>query len=130
MHENTTKTPGSTCRVSITIKVMTRHISFFLLLFAGVFGQFGVAKKPVGKAVPQPPESLPEAASNTRTPREFPIDSITVEGNRILTADGIAAASGLKLGAKGDTTAFNAARDRLLGTGYFETVAYRFKAAE
>ena len=26
--------------------------------------------------------------------------------------------------------AFDAARDRLLATGYFETVAYRFKASE
>ncbi len=62
--------------------------------------------------------------------REFPVDSITVEGNRILTASGVAAASGLKLGAKGDTAIFDAARDRLLASGYFETVAYRYKAAE
>jgi outer membrane protein insertion porin family len=62
--------------------------------------------------------------------REFPVDSITVEGNRILTAAGIAAASGLKIGAKGDTAVFDAARDRLLASGYFETVAYRFRAAD
>jgi outer membrane protein insertion porin family len=80
-----------------------RRISFYLLLFAVI-----------GRA-------------QTRT---FLIDSITVEGNRILTANGIAAASGLKLGEPGDTAVFDAARDRLLATGYFETVAYRFKAAE
>jgi outer membrane protein insertion porin family len=80
-----------------------RRISFYLLLFAVI-----------GRA-------------QTRT---FLIDSITVEGNRILTANGIAAASGLKLGEPGDAAVFDAARDRLLATGYFETVAYRFKAAE
>jgi len=63
-------------------------------------------------------------------PRDFPIDSITVEGNRILTADGIIAASGLKLGEKGDTAIFDAARDRLLASGYLETVTYTFKASE
>src|SRR4051794_7125049 len=35
-------------------------------------------------------------AQNTTAPHEFPISSITVEGNRILTAEGIAAASGLR----------------------------------
>jgi outer membrane protein insertion porin family len=87
----------------LSLKMMARRISFCLLLFAGI----GIAQV-----------------------REFPIDSIAVEGNRILTADGIAAASGLKLGQPGDTTTFDAARDRLLATAYFETVAYRFKASE
>ena len=62
--------------------------------------------------------------------REFPVDSIAVEGNRILTPTGIIAASGLKIGAKGDTPTFDAARDRLLATGYFETVGYKFKPSE
>lgn len=76
-----------------------------LLLFAGVAGLRG------------------EAAS-------FPILSINVEGSRILTPTGIVAASGLKVGQMGDTAAFDAARDRLLASGYFETVAYKFKASE
>jgi len=61
------------------------------------------------------------------TPRAFPIDSIVIEGNRILTAPAIMTASGLKRGQTADTTTFDAARDRLIATGYFETVAYRFK---
>jgi outer membrane protein insertion porin family len=81
------------------------------MLFGGLFQQVSPAQK-------------------TPAAREFPIDSITVEGNRILTPEGIAAASGLKVGAKGDTGVFDAARDRLLATGYFETVAYRFKPSE
>ena len=61
-----------------------------------------------------------------QTARNFPIDSIAVEGNRIPAA-AVIAASGLKRGDKGDSAAFDAARDRLLGSGYFDTVAYRYK---
>jgi outer membrane protein insertion porin family len=59
--------------------------------------------------------------------RSFPIDSITVEGNRILTVPAITNAFGLKRGDRGDAAIFDAARDRLLATGYFDTVAYRYK---
>ncbi len=97
---------------------MARYISFFFL----IFGTLAMAQKPAQKARP--------ALVTTPEVRDFPIDSINVEGNRILRSAGIAAASGLKIGAKGDTPVFDAARDRLLATGYFETVAYRYKSAE
>jgi outer membrane protein assembly factor BamA len=57
----------------------------------------------------------------------FPIDSLTVEGNRSLSAGAIAEAAGLKRGDKGSSAIFDAARDRLIASGYFETVGYRFK---
>jgi outer membrane protein insertion porin family len=57
----------------------------------------------------------------------FPVDSITVEGNRILPVAGIISASGLRPGDRADGISFDAARDRLLATGYFETVACRYK---
>jgi outer membrane protein assembly factor BamA len=59
--------------------------------------------------------------------RSFAIDSITVEGNKILSAGAIAAAAGLKRGDTGNGAVFDAARDRLIASGYFETVAYRYK---
>ena len=62
--------------------------------------------------------------------RSFPIDSITIEGNRILSAAAIVQASGLKPGQPGDSGVFDAARDRLIASGYFETVAYRYKPAD
>jgi outer membrane protein assembly factor BamA len=73
------------------------------------------------------------ALANAQTqpaPTTFPVDSITIEGNRILGTAAIVRASGLKTGAPGDSAAFDAARDRLLGSGYFETVAYRYKPAQ
>ncbi len=61
--------------------------------------------------------------------REFTIDSIAIDGNRILTGKAIIAATGLKTGAVGNGAVFDAARDRLLASGYFETVSYRYKAS-
>jgi outer membrane protein insertion porin family len=91
---------------------MQRAISFVFLVFA-MCGKVDFA--------------LAQGNSATTV---FPLLSISVEGNRILPSAGIAAASGLKVGQKGDTPAFDAARDRLLASGYFETVAYRFKASD
>ena len=57
----------------------------------------------------------------------FRVDAIQVEGNRILTVPGILAAAELKTGIPGGAAVFDAARDRLLATGYFETVGYQFR---
>ncbi len=62
--------------------------------------------------------------------QQFPIDSIQVDGTRFLTPAGVIKAAGLQLGQKGDTPTFDAARDRLLATGYFETLGYRFKPSD
>ncbi len=59
--------------------------------------------------------------------RSFPIDSITIEGNKILSAGAITSAAGLKHGDTGNSAIFDAARDRLIASGYFETVGYRYK---
>jgi outer membrane protein insertion porin family len=71
----------------------------------------------------------PTLAQKSELSPVFPIDSITIEGNRILSAAAILNVSGLKQGAPGDSAAFDAARDRLLASGYFETVSYRYKPA-
>jgi outer membrane protein insertion porin family len=83
------------------------RISFVLLLFAGVVRTL---------AAQQPAPA----------PREFPIDSIAVEGNRIPAA-AIIQASGLKRGETGNAAIFDAARDRLIASGYFDSVSYRYK---
>jgi outer membrane protein insertion porin family len=89
--------------------VFMRRILLCLLLLGGLLA----AQQPV-----------PQAA------REFPIDSITIEGNRILSSAAIVAVSGLKTGQTGSGPIFDGARDRLLATGYFDTIAYRYKPAE
>lgn len=97
---------------------MTR-ICLVLLAFVGAVGaQSGPGK--AAAAATQKPAPLTSTA-------EFPIDSITVEGTRILKPENVVAASGLKTGERASGMSFDAARDRLLKSGYFQTVSYRFK---
>src|SRR5580700_11786545 len=103
------------------VEAMPR-ISLVLLLFAGLIP----AQTPARKATPAAASTTPTPTSVTR---DFPIDSITIEGNRILSVAAITAASGLKLGATGNISVFDAARDRLIASGYFDMVAYRYKPA-
>ncbi|MEP6960613.1 MAG: POTRA domain-containing protein [Acidobacteriota bacterium] len=60
-------------------------------------------------------------------PTGFPLESLAVKGNDEIPADRIISASGLKLGALVDRPQFNAARDRLLATGAFESVGFDYK---
>jgi outer membrane protein assembly factor BamA len=66
----------------------------------------------------------------TRTPTVAPIVAIGVTGNKTLGADTILVASGLKKGDDGGSAIFDAARDRLLNTGYFDLVSYTFKTQD
>jgi outer membrane protein insertion porin family len=98
---------------------MVRQISLILLLFTGLV------------SFAQEPKQEPKKLSGGDDPsHEFPIVSITVEGNRILPSAGIVAASGLKAGTLAHGAAFDAARNRLLATGYFETVACKYKPSD
>lgn len=72
------------------------------------------------------PKSAPAAAA----PARWPIESIKVEGIHHYTRDQVLAASGLKIGEVAGRREFDAARDRLLAAGVFETVSYKFTPAE
>ncbi len=94
---------------------MPRSISLVLLAFAGVAAHAQQQKTISGGDDPT---------------TAFPIDSIAVDGNRILPSQGIVAASGLSVGMKANGAAFDAAREKLLATGYFETVACKYKPGD
>jgi outer membrane protein insertion porin family len=66
-------------------------------------------------------------ASRIRTPSVLPITAITITGNKTLPTDAILAASGLSINETGGPAIFDAARDRLLDTGYFDQVSYTFR---
>jgi outer membrane protein assembly factor BamA len=87
------------------------RISLVLLLFAGILS-------PLAAQTP--------TAKSAAAPRNFPVDSITIEGNRIPAA-AIIQASGLKRGETGNIAIFDAARDRLIASGYFDSVGYKYK---
>ena len=60
---------------------------------------------------------------------KWPIASLSVEGATHFPPAQILAASGLRAGQMADKAAFDAAREKLLATGYFETVGYSYEPA-
>ena len=68
---------------------------------------------------PRKPETAP-------VPTHWPIETLTVEGNRHYTTRQVLAIAALKIGQMAGKEDFEAARDRLMATGLFETVGYRF----
>jgi outer membrane protein insertion porin family len=70
-------------------------------------------------------KTAPAAAATAK----WPIENINVEGIHHYTREQVLAASGLKIGQLAGRPEFEAARDRLLATGVFETVGYKFAAA-
>jgi outer membrane protein assembly factor BamA len=89
-----------------------RQVLISLAVFAAAFAQ----------TRPAPKKSAPAIQSGAR----WPVESITVEGNRIYKREQIVAATGLQVGQTAGRPEFEAARDRLVATGAFETVGYKF----
>jgi outer membrane protein insertion porin family len=64
-----------------------------------------------------------------QTPQKYPLVTLQIQGNKQIPTERIVAASGLKQGSPVDKTDFDAARERLLESGAFESVGYSFKPA-
>ena len=64
-----------------------------------------------------------------QTPETYPLEKLQIQGNKQIPADRIVAASGLKIGARVQKADFDAARERLLESGAFESVGYSYKPA-
>src|SRR5580765_8758966 len=93
-----------------------------LLLLAGMALAQTPAKRPPAKKAAPPNKEAPAEA-----PSKWPIESITVVGNRNYTPEQVVAVAGLKIGHLAGKAEFDAARDRLTATGVFETVGYQFE---
>jgi len=91
-----------------------------LALLAAAAG-FPQAKAPQ-KGAPQAP---PAAAQ--QQPDKWPIASLKVEGNANYTAEQVLKVAGLKPGDVAGRRDFEAARERLMATGAFESVGYAFE---
>jgi len=61
--------------------------------------------------------------------QSWPIRSLAIEGNRLYPSEQILALTGLAIGQPGNQRLFEQARDRLLATGVFETVGFRYGPA-
>jgi outer membrane protein insertion porin family len=93
-----------------------------LLACAAAFAQTQ-PRTPAKKAAP----AKASAAATEAPPSKWPIQSLTVEGNQAFTRERVLAAAGLKVGQLAGKPEFEAARDRLIASGVFETVGYRFE---
>jgi outer membrane protein insertion porin family len=69
----------------------------------------------------------PKGSPAAPVPSKWPIESLAVTGNHIYSRDQILTVVGLKVGQVAGKPEFDAARDRLVASGAFETVGYRFE---
>ena len=76
------------------------------------------------------PKTTRKAAVKKAAPTEWPIASLSVEGNQNYSKEQILGVVGLKVGQMAGKSQFDAARDRLVATGLFDTVSYRFAPAK
>src|ERR1035441_3778304 len=88
-----------------------------LVLFLMLAPRLGFAQ------APQPAQKKAPAAP---APGRWPIESLQVEGNHSYTPEQVLAVAGLKAGQVVGRPEFDAARDRLLASGAFDTVSFKF----
>jgi outer membrane protein assembly factor BamA len=81
-----------------------------------------------GFAQTRPPAQ--KKSTSAAAPARWPIASITVEGTHNFTREQVLAIAGVKVGQVAGKPEFEAAHDRLLASGAFETVAYKFVAGK
>jgi len=79
------------------------------------------------KAPPKKAAPVVEAKKEAAAPTKWPIESVNVVGNKAYSTEQLIAIAGLKIGQLAGKEEFEAARDRLVATGVFETVGYQFQ---
>jgi outer membrane protein assembly factor BamA len=81
-------------------------------------------------AVPGFAQAPAPAQKKAAAPARWPIESLQVEGNHSYTPEQVLAVAALRIGQVAGRPEFEAARDRLLACGAFDTVSYKFVPAE
>ncbi len=102
---------------------------FLILLLVSTVPGFCQTPRP-RKQAPAKIATVAKTEKTASPAHAWPIGTLRVEGNRIYTSEQILAAAGLKVGQTAGKDEFEAARDRLLATGAFESVGYKFGPAE
>jgi len=101
-------------------------MAILLLLLALAAPWEGWAAQPKKPAATKPAPPKPAKPSKPAPPASYPILSLKVEGLQNYTEAQVLAVAGLKTGDPANKQAFEAARDRLLATGAFEQVGYKY----
>jgi len=95
-------------------------LSIACLLVAAPFGS-------AQKAAPKAPRTAVKKAAPTAPADKWPIQSLAVEGSADYPSEQVLSVAGLKIGQMAGAPEFDAAHDRLVASGLFETVGYRFE---
>src|SRR5450432_4267627 len=74
--------------------------------------------------------AMGKAAAKKEAPAatQWPVESLAVQGNRRYTSAQILAIARIQVGQLAGKPEFEAARERLIATGAFETVGYKFES--
>src|SRR6202042_3388912 len=74
--------------------------------------------------------ALATGFASAQAPLAYTVENLAVEGNHVYTASQIFAAAGLRVGQKAGKREFDAAREKLVATGAFDNVSYRFAPSQ
>lgn len=97
------------------------RLTTVLLVFLVPFADAQTARKPRAKAPAKP------AVVKTAPPATaWPIASLNVRGNRNYRTEDILSVAALRIGQTAGAIEFDAARERLIATGLFDSVGYNF----
>jgi outer membrane protein insertion porin family len=106
--------------------MLPRILVLSILGQGAVLSESGAQAPTRKKAVPKPPAPVEAPA----VPGKYPIREIHVTGNQNLTEAQVITASGLALNQLAGKQDIDAAKDRLVATGMFESAGYRFGPSE
>src|SRR4051812_32529940 len=94
-----------------------------------VYCAAAIGQTPRKSVPPKKGATAPAAGAAAPAPSKWPVQRLGVEGNKAYTAEQVLAVAGIKVGQPAGKPEFEAARDRLVATGAFETVGYKFEPA-
>jgi outer membrane protein insertion porin family len=98
-----------------------------LLILTAGFVAFAQTSNPPRRASSK--SAAAQQAAPAQPTDKWPIVSLVVEGNHHYTAEQVLAVAAIKVGQIAGKADFDAARDRLVASGFFEMVAYKFEPA-
>lgn len=101
------------------------EVMIWLLLLLALAPSAGFAQSKTARQKRQPARKSAPAVAAPAT--KWPIQTLAVEGNQAYTSEQVLAIAGLKVGQMAGKDEFDAAHDRLLATGAFDTVGYKFE---
>src|SRR5437870_521448 len=96
------------------------------------FVAIGLLILPLGTAQTRRKTKVTRPTTTAVKPGEatsWPLESLTVEGNHVYSQAQVLAIAGLRAGQTAGKQDFEAAREKLLASGAFETVGYRYASA-